>query len=135
MCLPAYGEGLPCFVAWSNPTTTMPIKLIPAYIAKHINQENIKSKFNNNNILDVLDDVTFAKLLGHLLTKIKSMFPSHSSAFESLTKDQLQIKAADEGSYVRICNVFTIVSLKLHKVLRKELQALGSCYIVSTYLY
>ncbi len=113
----------------------MPVKPIPAYIAEHINQENIKSIFNDDNILDVLDDVTFAKLLGHPLTKIKSMFPSHSSAFESLTKDQLQIEAADEDSYVRVCDVFTNVSLEVHKVLCEELQASGSCYIVSTCLY
>ncbi len=100
----------------------MPVKPIPAYV-------------NDDNILDVLDDVKFAKLLGHLLTKIKSMFPSHSSTFESLSKTRLQIKAGDKVSYVRVCEVFMNVSLKVHKVLCEELQASGSCYIVSTCLY
>ena len=86
-------------------------------------------------MLDVLDDVTFAKLLGRPLTRIKSMFPSHSSAFESLSTTQLQIEAGDENSYVRVCNVFTNVSREVHKVLCEELQASGSCYIVATCLY
>ena len=92
-------------MAYSNPTATM---------------------------LDVLDDVTFAKLLGRPLTKIKSMFPSHSSAFESLSKTQLQIEAGDENSYVRVCKAFTNVSREVHKVLCGELQASRSCSIVST---
>ena len=86
-------------------------------------------------MLHVLDDVTFANLLGHPLAKIESMFPRHSSAFESLSKAQLQIKAGDENSYVRVCNVFTNVSREVHKVLCEELQASGSCYIVATCLY
>ena len=90
--------------------------------------------FNNDDILDVLDDVTFAKLLERPLTKIKSMFPSHSSAFKPLSETQLQIDACDENSYVRVCKAFTNVSLEVHKVLCEELQA-GSCHIVSTCLY
>jgi len=106
----------------------MPVKPIPAYVSEHINEDNV-------NILDVLDDVKFANLLGRPLTKIKSMFPSHSSAFESLSKTHLQIEAGDEKSYVRVCEVFTNVSLEVHKLLCEELQASGSCYIVSTCLY
>ena len=93
---------------------------------------NVTSIFNNDTVLDVLDDEAFAELLGSPLTTIKPLFPSSSSAFESLSRTQLQIEAGDENSYVRVCKAFTKVSLEVYKVL---LQAYGSCYIVSTCLY
>ena len=113
----------------------MSVKSIPAFVSEHVNENNFKSIFNNDNILDVTDDVTFAKLLGRPLTKIKSMFPSHSSAFKPLSETQLQIDAGDENSYVRVCKAFTSVSREVHKVLREEYQADGSCYIAPTCLY
>ena len=133
----------PCFVTCSNPTTAhranpttmMRVKPTPPYVSEHINQDNVKSIFNNGNILQVLDDVVFADLLGYPLTKIESMFPRDSNAFESLSRTQLQIEAGDEKSYVRVCEAFTKVSLEVHKALSEEFQADGSCYIVSTCLY
>ena len=113
----------------------MPVKPTPAYVSEHINKDNVKSIFNRDNILDVTDDLTFADLLGHPLAKIKSLFPKDSSAFESLSKTQLQIVAGDDDSYVRVCEAFTNVSREVHKVLREEYQADGSCYIVPTCLY
>ena len=123
---------------WLKPNhhaITMSVKPTPAYVSEHINQNNVKSIFNNDNILHVLDDVRFADLLGHPLAKIKSLFPKDSSIFESLSKTQLQIEAGDDDSYVRVCKAFTKVSLEVHKVLREEYQTDGSCYIVSTRIY
>jgi len=113
----------------------MPVKPTPPYVSEHINQDNVKSIFNNDNIHEVSDDVTFADMLGHPLTNIKRMFPRDSSAFKPLSKTQLQIVAGDEESYVRVCEAFTNVSREVYKALCEELQANGSCYIVSTCLY
>ena len=116
-----------------NHHATMRVKPTPAYVSEHINEDNVKSIFNNDNILHVSDDLTFAELLGYPLTKIKSLFPRDSSAFESLSRTQLQIEAGDDDSYVRVCKAFTKASLEVHKVLREEFD--GSCYTVSTYHY
>jgi len=106
----------------------MPVKLLPAY-------DNIKFIFDDENILKVLDDVKFAKLLGQPLIEIKTMFPSDSSAFEPLIKTKLQIEAGDDSSYDRVCTMFTNVSREVYKVLCKELRGPSSCYILSTCLY
>ena len=112
----------------------MPVKPIPAYVAEHINKDNIKSIFNEN-ILRVLDDVKFADLLGLPHRNIKAIFARGSSAFESLSKTKLQIEAGDGDFYERVRIVFTKLSLEVYNVLCGELRVTGSCYIVSTSLY